>query len=124
MVTQRRKRGSIMGRLNKTQQYAILWLNSQKKNVVEICKELALEEKQVSRVLEKSINVQSEPSVKTASETVKRPSSKDLMIRHTSAKKSNSVAIMTKEASEVNDSAKKSSNYNPKTQKHIFRPND
>lgn len=36
----------------------------------------------------------------------KKPTSKDLMITETAAKKKNTVAIMTKEASELNDSTR------------------
>jgi hypothetical protein len=112
-----------MARTNKTQQYAILWLNSTGKDYTEIAKELDLELKQVQRVLEKSRNVNQQSSVKTTSEVAKKPASKDLMIRHTSAKRNNSVAIMTKEASEVNDHAKKVNQAHPNTNKNIFRPN-
>ena len=112
-----------MARTNKTQQYAILWLNSTGKDYENIAKELGLELKQIQRVLEKSINVNQQSSVQTTSETVKQPTSKDLMIRHTSAKRNNSVAIMTKEASEVNDHAKKVNQSHPNTDKNIFRPN-
>lgn len=112
-----------MARLNKSQQYAIMWLNGLGKNNEDIAKELSLELNQVDRVLEKAVKPNAENAIPTASEVVKRPSSKDLMIRHTSAKKNNSVAIMTKEASEINDQQKQVNASNPKTQKHIFRPN-
>ena len=52
--------------------------------------------------------------------------SKSLMINHTSGKKDNSVTIMTKEASEVNDTVKKNlpaiTNKSTEAQKSIFRP--
>jgi hypothetical protein len=112
-----------MARMNKSQQYAILWLNSIGKDQVEIAKELDLELKQVQKTLEKSKNVNQQSSVQTTSEVVNKPTSKDLMIRHTSAKRNNSVAIMTKEASEVNDHAKKVNPAHPNINKNIFRPN-
>ena len=111
-----------MARTTKVQQYAILWLHSNNKDANAIAKELSMDLKQVEKVLEKSNNIP-KSTVQTASEPVKRPTSKDLMIRHTSAKKNNSVAIMTKEASEVNDQAKKQNLTHPNTQKNIFRPN-
>lgn len=112
-----------MARLTKTQKYAILWLNSINTDAQSIAKELGIEIKQVDKTLEKSVNIQPNNSIKTASETVKKPTSKDLMIRHTSAKRNNSVAIMTKEASEMNDHAKKQNFIHPDTHKNIFRPN-
>lgn len=112
-----------MSRITKTQKYAIMWLNSTNKDAQSIAKELSVEIKQVEKVLEKCQNIPQTNTVSTASEPVKRPSSKDLMIRHTSAKRNNSVAIMTKEASEVNDQAKKQNYTHPNTHKNIFRPN-
>ena len=79
MVKQCGKRDHLMARTNKTQQYAILWLNSTGKDYENIAKELGLELKQIQRVLEKSINVNQQSSVQTTSETVKQPTSKDLM---------------------------------------------
>lgn len=113
-----------MARATKTQQYAVLWLNSTNVDIQSIAKELGMEIKQVQRILEKSQNTnQSNNSINTASQPVTRPTSKDLMIRHTSGKRNNSVAIMTKEASEINDQAKKQNQTHPNTHKNIFRPN-
>jgi hypothetical protein len=115
-----------MARLNKTQKYAILWLNSTGMSVDDISTELSLENKQINSVLEKNVNLANNASIPTKAEPVgqnTKQSSKDLMIRHTSAKKTNSVAIMTKEASEVNDHARQQYQTNPNIQKNIFRPN-
>jgi DNA-binding transcriptional regulator GbsR (MarR family) len=115
-----------MARLNKSQKYAILWLNSTGMSVDDISRELELEIKQINNVLEKNINVLSEAVIPTKAEPVNqnpKTSSKDLMIRHTAAKKTNSVAIMTKEASEINDHARNQNQMNPNIQKNIFRPN-
>jgi hypothetical protein len=109
-----------MARTSKVNKYAILWLNHSGMNPDDIATELSIDLKQVASVLEKNINVTSENSVKTKTEPVSV--SKDLMIRHTASKKTNSVAIMTKEASELND-AKKNTSAHPNIQKHIFRPN-
>jgi DNA-binding transcriptional regulator GbsR (MarR family) len=110
-----------MARTSKSNKYAVLWLNHSGMNADDIATELGMELKQVVSVLEKNINTTSENSVKTTSEPVST-TPKDLMIRHTSNKKTNSVAIMTKEASELSDS-KRNQTTNPNIQKHIFRPN-
>jgi hypothetical protein len=115
-----------MARISKLHQYSIYWLNSQGNTVDSIADELSLETKQVSRVLEKANVINSDNSIKTTSgpvAEVSRLTSKDLMIRHTAAKKNNSVAIMTKEASEMNDNSKKTNSAHPNTDKNIFRPN-
>ena len=116
-----------MSRISKTQTYAIYWLNSQGQPTEEIAKELKLKNEQILKALEKANNTNTNNSVKTKTSPVEQESkkinSKDLMIRHTFAKKNNSVAIMTKEASEMNDSSKKSNAAHPNLNKNIFRPN-
>lgn len=117
-----------MSKVTNTQTYAICWLNSINKTAIEIADELKLTEKQVLGVLEKNTQSQkeSEDVIKTAtSSTGQKISPKDLMITHTSAKKTNSVSIMTKEASELSDDLRKKINSNNKTdqQRGIFRPN-
>jgi len=128
MVTQRRKRDDIMARMSKLHQYAIYWLNSQGSTTETIANELGLENKQVLKALEKANETNSNNNIQTKSGPVVEPAptrinSKDLMIRHTAAKKNNSVAIMTKEASEMNDHSKKTNTTHPNIQKNIFRPN-
>jgi hypothetical protein len=115
-----------MARTSKAHEYAIYWLNSQGLNIENIATELGLTDKQVGKALEKNNSVNETNNIKTNSSPVNsgKISSKDLMIRHTSAKKNNSVAIMTKEASELNDEAKKNNQTHPNLQKNIFRPND
>lgn len=96
-----------MGRLNKSQQYAILWLHEQNKSNEEIAKELSLTEKQVSSCVKRnSVTPKEEPEQTTNNQEIKKKNSMDFMIRKTSSKENNSVAIMTKEASEINDSFK------------------
>jgi hypothetical protein len=111
-----------MPRLNKTQTYAIQWLNSQNKQPIEIADELKLPEKQVLTVLEKTTQTTNqEPAVKTT----KSPAgnrSQNLMIRHTAGKKTNNVSIMTGEASALHDELKNKTGFNPNTEKAIFRP--
>ena len=91
-------------RLNKTQKYAIQWLLENGHSVEQIIKELKLPEKTVSNFVEKNTKASDKNAVKTTSGPV---TSKDLMIRQTSSKGDHTVAIMTKEASEVNDEFKK-----------------
>lgn len=109
-------------RINKQTSYAINWLLSQNKTPKEISEELDITEKQIINYMEKH-NITKANTLATKSSKVKSKS-KDLMIRHTSHKKVNNVAIMTKEASEVNDEMKKKltsgSNRNADC---IFKPN-
>jgi hypothetical protein len=112
-----------MARLGKAQIYAIQWLNSQEKSPIEIADELTITVKQVNSILEKSGGKNDNATIKTAKSPASR--SQNLMIRETSAKKTNSVAIMTGEASMVNDSLKGQApkpNQLPNTDKYIFRP--
>jgi orotate phosphoribosyltransferase-like protein len=117
-----------MSKLNKTQIYAIRWLDSQGMITNQIAEELNLLEKQIVSTLEKyaqSKTPETEDLKTVKSSVVPGPKAKDLMITHTSGKKNNSVAIMTKEASEVGDEMKKRLKSNGRTddQKGIFRPN-
>ena len=93
-------------RLSKTHKYAIQWLVSQGKETNEIVNELKLPAANVQNFIEKNSIAQQKSTLKTKSGPIK---SKDLMIRHTSSKNTNNVAIMTKEASEVGDEFKKNS---------------
>lgn len=120
-------RWSNMAKLNKTQIYAIRWLNSQGLIANQIAEELNLLEKQIVSTLEKyaqSKTSETEDIKTVKSSAVPGSKTKDLMITHTSGKKNNSVAIMTKEASEVSDEMKKRLRSNGRTddQKGIFRP--
>lgn len=117
-----------MNKINKTQTYAVCWLNSLNKSVTDIADELKITEKQVLTILEKNTQSKStdDEVIKTATSSVtSKITPKDLMISHTSAKKTNSVSIMTKEASELSDELRKNINGNSKTdqQRGIFRPN-
>lgn len=109
-------------RITKQLGYAINWLVTQNKTIDDICNELNLTTKQVTSYIEKHCLTNSKPlATKSESTQVK---SKELMIRHTSNKKTNNVAIMTREASELNDGFKKQikieSNRNSNC---IFKPN-
>jgi len=103
-------------RRNKNQEYAILWLHSQNTKPSEIADELNIS---IDKV-ESAIRINTEP-VKTK----KSSKSKDLMISQTSSKGSKSVAIMTGEASALNDELKKKQNTKVKdTQEYIHKPNE
>ena len=108
---------------NQNQEYAILWLHSQHKKSGDIASELNIS---IDKV-EAAIRTHSEPTQAKKQSSKKQSSkSKDLMITETSSKRTKSVAIMTGEASSLNDELKKKSHSNSakKTEEHIFRPND
>lgn len=89
-----------MKALNKSQIYAILYLKDVNKLQIEnISKELNISEDRLQNFFDTDYSLYTK---------VKKPTSKDLMITETSAKKNNSVAIMTKEASELNDQTRQS----------------
>jgi len=103
-------------RKNLAQEYAVLWLYSQNKKAPDIAEELAITLDKVESI----IRVNSEPQ-----QAKKISKSKSLMISQTSAKKNKSVAIMTPEASALNDELKKKFlGRNKNTQTFIFKPND
>ena len=111
-----------MSRLNKTEKYAIQWLHSQGKSPAKIVTELGLSLEDVNATIEKTNPGGTNNSIKTKTSSASSKS-KNLMITQTSAKKTNNVAIMTKEASEYNDSVKRNAKpSNPNTQKAIFKP--
>lgn len=118
-----------MAKLNKIQTYAIYWLSSLNKSTIDIADELNVTEKQVLSALEKNASTKiddQKDSIKTVtSSAAPKITPKDLMINQTSAKKTNSVSIMTKEASELSDELRKKIHTTTKTdtQKGIFRPN-
>jgi hypothetical protein len=89
-----------MARLSKANKYAILWLKSQNKSNEDIQKELDVTMKQIESV----DPIQTQESQSENSNA--RKTSKDFMI-HETANRINSVAIMTKEASSMNDDFKK-----------------
>ena len=94
-----------MARLSKTNKYAILWLKSQGMSVDGINKEIGVPVKQIESVEIPQVNGSANP------ESSNRKTSKDFMI-HETANRVNSVAIMTKEASAMNDDFKKTNKPN------------
>lgn len=117
--------GDIMSKITKNIGYAILWLNYKNKDITQISKELKLTTSQVSTFLEKNntINKPGTGELPVKQSPVKK--SKDLMIMHTRDKKTNNVAIMTREASEFNDHVKQKlrTSTNNKSN-YIFKPNE
>jgi DNA-binding transcriptional regulator GbsR (MarR family) len=94
-----------MARISKSNIYAINWLAQQNKTKEEIAEELKLSIDQVSKALEKfNASNKDGATIKTAHQPSSK--SKSLMINTTMGKKTNTVAIMTKEASEYNDATK------------------
>lgn len=107
-------------RINKENGYAIQWLVSQGKSPQDISEELGFTVKQINNFI-KNNNVESPNIPISTSSTASK--TEDLMIRHTSVKKNNSVAIMTKEASERNDSMRpKMQSGKKNNDSHIFKP--
>lgn len=116
-----------MPKLNKSQQYAVQWLDSKNYSISEISKELNISESTIEKILEKhkEINNKEEINIKTASSHVSQTKSKNLMINQTSVKKNKSVMIMTPEASMNNDEARKNLVSKPRSNDSIiFRPNN
>jgi predicted transcriptional regulator len=116
-----------MNKTNKTQQYAIQWLDSKNYSVSEISKELNITESTVIKILEKHkpTNNIEDTNIKTASSSASKTRSKNLMINQTSVKKNKSVMIMTPEASMSNDESRKNIVGKGKpNESAIFRPNN
>ncbi len=111
-----------MGRINKTQKYAAMWLHSQGWAVSKIASELELTDSQIKNAVKGS--QQQASCIKTKSSVVsKDPNSKNLMITESNSGKHN-VAVMTKAASERNDAASKAHRQQtPPDNPNIFRPN-
>lgn len=103
-----------MKKTNKNTEYAILYLyQTQKMDASTIAKELKITKETVEAI----INGQQ-------TEKPKKTKVKDLMIRQTSSKGTNSVAIMTHAASQQADEAgKQFQNLQSQDPPHIFRPN-
>ena len=87
-----------MKALSKNQIYAILYLKDVNNLQIEnIYAELNISQDRLENFMENDYKLYTK---------VKIPTSKDLMIRQTMSKKDNTVAIMTKEASEMNDGSR------------------
>lgn len=103
-----------MPKLSKTKEYAIKYLSSQDKSPEDIAEELKVPLSQVKNLLKNNKG--------SVSET-KTDRTKNLMIRQTSAKKQNSVSIMTEAASQLGDEHFKNLGaLHKSTEGYIFRP--
>jgi IS30 family transposase len=117
MAEQRRKGIIIMKNLTKSDKYAIEFLHKQNKTEKEISEELGCSLAQVKKTI-KSFVVE-EPQ---KAPEIQKDNTKNLMIRQTSAKKVNSVSIMTEGAAQLSDEFIKTLPTNPKnTDSFIYR---
>lgn len=90
---------------DKINEYAVLYLrNTMKMEDKEIAKQLGINLSEVK----KTISPEASEEKQEKQQTTRKSKSQDLMIRHTSNKKTNNVSIMTEAASQYNDEAKKS----------------
>lgn len=101
-----------MSKVSKETEYAIKYLLESKKiSPEEVSNELGIK----LSIVNKFVATQTAPS--------KTDKTKNLMIRQTSAKKSNSVSIMTEGAAQLNDEFVKTLNQSDKnTSGYIFKP--
>ena len=120
MAQQRRKRDGLMNKLTKKDKYAIQFLHSQGSTDDYIAKDLGLDINQVKRFVKNNLKtIADETAVSNESLKV---DTKNLMIRQTAAKKSNTVSIMTQGASQIGDEFYKTMNSSPKnTDSYIYR---
>lgn len=101
---------------NKQTDYAVKYLHE---NLNKSTKQIALELGIAEAIVDGILNQQPEEKPRRQSK------SQNMMIRHTSVKKTNNVSIMTEGASQLNDEFKKKINTigSRKTQNAIFKPN-
>lgn len=115
-----------MSKINKSDKYAVLWLNSQGYSIDNISKELKLTEVQIKNIVKKYIDDQPrQDKIPTTSSSVSGLSNpKHLMITESQSGK-HKVAVMTKAASELSDEARKTNTKQSYTKPlpHIYRPN-
>lgn len=104
-----------MSKINKTKEYAIKYLFTiGKQKPTAIAKELKIPIEDVNGVIDN-----------LDKPTPAKDKTKDLMIRHTSGKKTNTVSIMTESAAQLSDEFMKNINQQTKnTSGYIFRPRD
>lgn len=103
-----------MAKISNTKKYAILYLyESQKMSVDDISKELKITKQDINSIVKITKKAMPEKEDKT----------KNVMIRQTAGKKSNTVSIMTQAASQISDEhIKNMSNTTQDTSSFIFRP--
>lgn len=99
-----------MNKLSKSSVYAIKYLFSQGLNAEQISTEINLSIENIQAVIDAEGLVPQQPTAK------------DLMINKTSVKRTNSVAIMTQEASMMNDHNRTKFDSQKNSNDHIFKP--
>jgi orotate phosphoribosyltransferase-like protein len=99
-----------MAKISKNNVYAIKYLFIQGLNAEQMSDELNLSVENIQSVIE-SENLK-----------ITTPSAKDLMINKTAVKKTNSVSIMTQEASMMNDHNRSKIDHKKEAPSHIFNP--
>ena len=111
-----------MGRINRTQKYAAMWLHSQGWAVSKIANELELRDAQIKNAV-KGSKEKLDNGIKTKSAVVsKDPKSSNLMITESNSG-SHKVAVMTKAASEQADAIAKEHRAKPTPDNpNIFKP--
>jgi hypothetical protein len=109
-----------MGRINRTQKYAAMWLHSQGWDLTKIANELELTDAQIKNAIKNTTN---DNGIKTKSSVVsKDPRSSNLMITESNSG-SHKVSVMTKAASEQNDAISKAHRNKPSPDNpNIFKP--
>lgn len=101
-----------MSKISKTKEYAIKYLMDYgKKTPEEISNELKLPLEEVLKIVGDT-----QPKPKSKNKTA------DLMIRHTSGKKNNTVSIMTESAAQLSDEFIKNMNTKKTNVNYIHRP--
>ena len=111
-----------MNKLTKKDKYAIQFLYQQGWNDIDIAKELDLSDKSVKSFIKKYLSETQKTNTSESVAHTKEDKTKNLMIRQTAAKKSNTVSIMTHGASQIGDEFYKNAKSNPKnTDSYIFR---
>ena len=109
-----------MAKITKLHKYSAHWLNHMGYTNEQISDEIQLSIKQISNIL--SLDEKTEDESPTSDITT---TPKHMLITHTSGKKLNTVAIMTKEASSLGDESIKTNapSSGRDHSKNIFRPN-
>jgi transposase len=117
-----------MARLNKTQTYAIYWMNNEGKDAEEISEALKLSVDQVIKCLEKAeVNTQANKKMKNKNEpAVAKKRKKNLpLVEKKDADGNSTVTITTKGFTELADEHRKKNKSNPisiRNKDAIFRP--
>jgi hypothetical protein len=106
--------------LTKVQKYAIEYLRSIKTDEDQICKELKISKDMLTKYIEKTGKSKNDNSKELPVKSSKI-TSKDMMIRKTSAKGLNTVAIMTQNAAFINDDFKQKNQPKVRNSDHIHR---